>query len=55
MPTYETDRRFWRDWDRLTESEQEQFLAERDRFVADLREMEAGKRSRFGGGSGSRE
>ena len=47
MPTYETDRRFWRDWDRLTESEQEQFLAGRDRFVADLREMEAGKRSRF--------
>lgn len=47
MPTYDRTGRFRRHWDRLTESEKEQFLAERDRFVADLREMEAGKRSRF--------
>ena len=47
MPTYETDERFRRDWARLDKDQQESFLKARDNLVDDLKEMEAGKRSRF--------
>jgi hypothetical protein len=37
MPTREIADSFWRDWDRLTSDQQEQFLASVERFVEDLR------------------
>ena len=47
MPTYDWASRFPRDWARLTRAQRERFLAARDSFVADLKEMEAGRRSSF--------
>ena len=47
MPTYERADRFRQDWARLTEDERADFRKIRARFIADLREMEAGRRSRF--------
>ena len=47
MPTYDWESRFDRDWSRLTASQQRHFRKARDEFVDDLKEMEAGRRSRF--------
>lgn len=47
MPTYVGTDRFWDDWDRLTEAEQKLLRVAVDKLIADLREMEAGRRSRF--------
>ncbi len=47
MPTYDWDSRFERDWARLTANQQRLFRKARDEFVDDLKEMEAGPRSRF--------
>lgn len=47
MPTYHRTGRFRRDWNRLTETQQEHLRDARNSFVADLKEMEAGRRSRF--------
>ena len=47
MPTYDMGDRLRRDWARLDEEQQKSFLKARDNLVEDLREMEAGKRSRF--------
>lgn len=47
MPTYDTESRFPRDWKRLPKDQQELFLTVKDEFIADLKEMEAGRRSRF--------
>ena len=45
MPTYETDDRFWHDWDRLSGAQQKLLKVAVLRLVADLKEMEAGRRS----------
>lgn len=47
MPTYYRTGRFRRDWNRLTGTQQEHLRDARNSFVADLKEMEAGRRSRF--------
>lgn len=47
MPTYDSEGRFRRDWTRLDKEHQKSFLKARNNLVEDLREMEAGKRSRF--------
>lgn len=47
MPTYDSEGRFRRDWARLDKEHQKSFLKARNNLVEDLREMEAGKRSRF--------
>ncbi len=46
MPTYDWESRFLRDWARLSEDQRNLFLTTRDEFVDDLRDMEAGRRSR---------
>ena len=45
MPTYETDDRFRRDWDRLSGAQRKLLKVAVLRLVADLKEMEAGRRS----------
>ena len=45
MPTYETAGPFRRDWDRLTGAQKTRLRAARDNLVADLKDMEAGRRS----------
>ena len=52
MPTYDWGNRFLRDWKRLPKDQQELFLTVKDEFVDDLKEMEAGRRSRFRRGLG---
>lgn len=47
MPTSEQSHRFERDWDRLTKEQRTQLDTAMDRFKDDLRDMEAGRRSRF--------
>ena len=47
MPTHHESGPFQRDWDRLTKSQQSRLQSAVDRLVADLRDMEAGRRSRF--------
>ena len=47
MPTYDRSGRFRRDWNRLSEAQRVHLKAARDDFIADLREMEAGRRSSF--------
>ena len=47
MPTYDAESRFSRDWARLDKHQQKIFLEAIDRLVDDLKEMEAGRRSRF--------
>ena len=47
MPTYYRTGRFRRDWNRLTGTQQEHLRDARNSLVADLKEMEAGRRSSF--------
>ena len=47
MPTHEQSGRFGRDWGRLTKAQQARLRAAVDRFSADLREIEATRRSSF--------
>ena len=47
MPTYYRTGRFRRDWSRLTETKKEHLRDARNNLVDDLKEMEAGRRSRF--------
>jgi len=47
VPTHHESGSFQRDWDRLTKSQQSRLQSAVDRLVADLRDMEAGRRSRF--------
>ena len=47
MPTHDESDRFLRDWDRLTKAQRARLRAARHSFVADLRDMEAGRRSSF--------
>ena len=47
MPTYHRTGRFRRDWDRLTGTQQKRLRDARNSLVADLKEMEAGRRSSF--------
>jgi mRNA-degrading endonuclease YafQ of YafQ-DinJ toxin-antitoxin module len=37
VPTYEAEPRFWRDWERLTESQRSLFLSAVQQMVDDLR------------------
>lgn len=52
MPTYDSENRFRRDWARLDKNQQKIFREARDRLLDDLKEMEAGRRSRFRRGLG---
>ena len=52
MPTYDLSEVFRGDWDRLTKTEQKLLRVAVDKLIADLREMEAGRRSRFRWGLG---
>lgn len=52
MPTYDLENRFRRDWARLDKNQQKIFREARDRLLDDLKEMEAGRRSRFRRGLG---
>lgn len=52
MPTYDPSELFQRDWDRLTKAEQKFFRVAVDKLIADLRDMEAGRRSSFRRGLG---
>ena len=47
MPTYDLESRFRGDWQRLSKVQQERLQDAVKRLVEDLREMEAGRRSRF--------
>lgn len=47
MPTHEESDPFLKDWHRLTKAQRVRLRAARNSFVADLREMEAGRRSSF--------
>ena len=47
MPTYEQSGPFHRDRRRLTKAQRKRLRVARDSFVADLRDMEAGRRSWF--------
>ena len=47
MPTYEWSDRCRRDWDRLSEAQRTRVKVARDNLIADLRDMEAGRRSSF--------
>lgn len=44
MPTHHESGTFQRDWKRLTKSQQSRLKGAVDRLVADLRDMEAGRR-----------
>ena len=52
MPTYDSESRFRHDWARLDRNQQKTFREAIDRFVDDLKEMEAGRRSRSRRGLG---
>ena len=47
MPTYEQSGRFRRDRDRLTQAQRTRLRAARHSFIADLRDMESGRRNSF--------
>ena len=47
MPTYDESGRFRRDRRRLTKAQRARLQAARDSLIADLRDMEAGRRSSF--------
>lgn len=52
MPTYHSKGRFRSDWARLDKNQQKIFRLAINRLVDDLKEMEAGRRSRFRRGLG---